>query len=158
MYVYIYNMIEQHTAAAAAVAALASRPAGRAAPRPGRPGAQPARPDGAPLLLPLLLQLYVVIWHYIYIYTYMCICIYILYYIFLSYIHIYIYIYIYQIRICSYIQTFTLNLIEARKITICYTTHTQNTKWHSQKYICSQTSIIQKNYTLIRVRVFSLFV
>jgi hypothetical protein len=60
-YIYIYIIIEQHTAAAAAVAAAASRLAQSAAPRPGQPGAPPTRLVGAPLLLPLLLPLYVVL-------------------------------------------------------------------------------------------------
>ena len=39
MYIYMYIIIEQHTAAAAAVTAAASRLAWSAAPWPGRPGA-----------------------------------------------------------------------------------------------------------------------
>ena len=67
IYIYIYIererdiVIEQHAAAAAAVAAASSRPARSAAPRPGWLGAAPTGLVGAPLLLPLLLPLYVVL-------------------------------------------------------------------------------------------------
>ena len=69
-YYNIYIIIEPHTAAVAAVAAVASRPARSAAPWPGRPGAPPTGMGGAPLLLPLLPPLYVVLSLYIYICVY----------------------------------------------------------------------------------------
>ena len=59
MYIYMYKVIDQHTAAAAAVAAAVSQPAWLA--RSGRPGAPPTGLVGAPLVLPLLLPLYAVL-------------------------------------------------------------------------------------------------
>ena len=71
MYIYMCIIIELHTAAAAAIAAAASRPALSAAPWPGRPRAPPTGLVGASLLLPL----YVVLFLYIYIYALFCIMI-----------------------------------------------------------------------------------
>ena len=69
MYMYIY-IIEQHTAAAAAVAATVLRPARLAARRAGWARAPPTGLVGTPLLLPPLLSLFVVLLLYIYIYMY----------------------------------------------------------------------------------------
>ena len=117
--IYVYIIIEQHTAATAAVAAAAApRLAQTASPQPSQPGAPPFGPVGSPRLLPLLLLIY----KCIYIYIHICI-----------YTKLQVARFVRTIankcfKIYSYIQKMTLNLIGTLKTSIYRPKHTKHAK------------------------------